>query len=297
MKFLQTAFATLLKCLLYVILLLVAGIAILILIDQQTSPKPNTNTSPDPMANQTASRPPRVSPLKHTPVKSISYSPYDGYTRLRELERQPDRVFDLREETYKLANLAGISLADIQFQEGDHSTTSADGVAVHAAAFAQPSFSRGQRFCSIRVIRPSGDQAYAPGAPTNALRNLRRRVTLAHELGHCVDWYQTGLKGWSTYAQDLLPPTDGIALPDQQARWKEEFADLYATKIIAQAYGREVASDAVQLLVFDRQKTDAVWYRHSWIPLKMGNALEIATPQDAHRLIASHWNIPAIVKR
>lgn len=181
--------------------------------------------------------------------------------RLQVLMQTGERVFDLKEETYLMTNSTGIPLADIQFNDQDKPETQLfDSTKVNAAAFALLRFNNGRRVCSVRVIRPTSDEHYSPRSLTTAFQNIARRATIAHELAHCADWYETGLSGWSMYRQQIAPPADGLAVPDQPKRSSVEFADIYAIRILRQTYGDTLAQDAVEYKIHARRKTNAVWY-------------------------------------
>lgn len=204
------------------------------------------------------------------------------------LYQTPSTVFDMREEVYRVANSNGIAVESIHFYGEQMQLNTAGGDKVNASAFAQPSLRDGQRICDIRVVRPVADRSYQPGQPTNELMNLRRRTTIAHELSHCVDWYNGGT-GWLQY-KSALPQTPDALLPaDQLRRWREEVADIQSIILLRHTFGEETARLASKVVVLERQRTSSPWYRHAWVPLASGEPLAASRIEDSERIVAKYW--------
>ncbi len=200
--------------------------------------------------------------------------------RLRELASSNVTMFDIKDEAYRIANMGGVRLLDIQFD--------ADAKRATNVAWAMPTLERKERYCSIRIARAYGQDRLLSGEQVTAYESTRYKAILAHELSHCVDWYETGSMGWRTYGSGILQPRD-LAPTDAPSRWKEEFADLYAIHLLKLAYGDDVAMDAAQIIAFERKGNNHPSYRHSWIPLERGNPLGINDPADANAIIVKYW--------
>lgn len=200
--------------------------------------------------------------------------------RLRELSLRSDTMFDMKAEIYRIANIGGVRLQDIQF-DGDEKKSA-------SVAWAMPTLDRKERYCSIRVARAYGQDRLLSGAPVTAFESTRYKAILAHELSHCLDWYETGYLGWRIYGSGISRPLD-LSPADVSGRWGEEFADLYAIHLLNLAYGQEVAKDAAQILALERRRSSHPSYKHSWVPMERGNPLSINSPADAHTIIARYW--------
>lgn len=234
----------------------------------------------------------RQSPAGPSPqpviAKRAAPAPNTVDPEMLQLHATADTVFDMRDEVYRIANLNGITLASIQFHGSEPGLPGGDGTGASAVAFAQPSLQNGQRVCDVRVIRPTGDLAYQPGQPTTQLVNLIRRTTIAHELAHCVDWYNGGV-GLVRHGPNLPPSRDALAAADVVRRWREEFADLHAMILLKRALGEDTARLALKARALDRKSHPMLWYRHAYVPLSSGEALATETVEDTERLIAKYW--------
>ncbi len=222
---------------------------------------------------------PRMDP--HPALSTASLNKSDvRFSRLREMAASKATMFDIREEAYRIANTGGVRLLDIQFD--------ADGRRAASVAWALPTLEGNSRYCSIRVARSHGQERLRAGESITELESTLYKAVLAHELSHCVDWHETGFKGWTAYAKGLkLRP--GLTPADMAGRWREEFADLYAIYLLRLSYGEGVAKDASQILAFERRHSGDPAYKHSWIPMERGNPLGISSSADAHAIISRYW--------
>lgn len=203
---------------------------------------------------------------------------------VRKLVMAPDTMFDMQEETYRIANASKIHLEDVFFDGNEVRANVGDGSSFAAAAFAMTGLRGERRVCAIRVIRPSSDSSYSPGAKTSRWVTVNRRTTLAHELAHCVDW-QSG----STERPANLPrPPDNISGPDQDRRWREEFADVHAMTLLKNAYGEDLAREAATVRAFVRLDAP-IWYSHARVPLSSPDIWHSGSPDETRAIVGRYW--------
>lgn len=212
---------------------------------------------------------------------NIRRTPDQAAPRLSELSNRVVGMIDVKEEVRRIARMGGVRLKDLQIDGSEYS--------ISRVAWVVATTENNQRYCSIRISRSYAEKWLTPSAPVTAFDSLRQRVILAHELAHCVDWYATGYMGWLTYGREVSLPR-GLVPADVPLRWREEFADLYAIRLLKLTYGEEVAKDGAQLIAQERRHISHAHYSHSWVPVERGDPLSIANPVDAHMIIVKYWS-------
>lgn len=203
---------------------------------------------------------------------------------VRKLVTSADVMFDMQEETYRIANANKIPLEDVFFDGNEVRANVGDGSSFAAAAFAMTGMRGERRVCAIRVIRPSSDASYSPGAKASRWVTVNRRTTLAHELAHCVDWQSGG----PDRPANLPRPPDNISAADQDRRWREEFADVHAMVLLKNAYGEDSAREAAAVRAFVRLDAP-IWYSHARVPLSSPEVLRQSTPEETRAIVVRYW--------